>query len=206
MLEQARAKRQAEVDRIRGKPVDLVHTETCRVLPTRNDILDALPKQGVVAEVGVAFGDFSGEIMDRLAPRKLHLLDAWEGDRYGEGLKVVEEKFEIQIRNAAVELNRGSSLEILSKFPDSYFDFIYIDTTHAYDLTLAELNISQIKVKPTGFIGGHDFCSGNIVAPNVYGVIQAASLFCYERRWRYKYISIDPDTYFSFCLEKIPEV
>ncbi len=103
-----------------------------------------------------------------------------------------------------LELDRGQSVDTLRKFSDEYFDFIYVDTTHAYDLTIAELDVSRSKIKHNGFIAGHDFCAGNVVAPHVYGVIQATSLFCREHRWRYKYISIDPDAYFSFCLEHIP--
>ncbi|WP_244423128.1 class I SAM-dependent methyltransferase [Bradyrhizobium sp. ORS 375] len=165
-------------------------------------MLDELPKGGVVAEIGVASGSFSREIIERLQPRKLHLVDAWNDDRFAGGLSVVQETFSAAIATGMVEINRSTSVEALSRFPDGYFDFVYIDTTHAYDLTLQELNLCLPKMKPAGLIGGHDFCSGNIVAPHVYGVIQATSKFCRERDWVYKYISIDPDTYFSFCIER----
>ena len=45
-------------------------------------MLNALPKGGIVAEVGVAFGDFSEQIIKRTAPKVLHLIDAsTEGDQ-----------------------------------------------------------------------------------------------------------------------------
>jgi predicted O-methyltransferase YrrM len=197
------AKRQAEADRIRGVALERIHTEACRVVPTRNDMLDCLPKGGVAVEVGVASGDFSVEILNRLHPKKLYLVDAWQDDRFAEGYEVVREKFARHIEDGTIELRRGLSTDVLSSFPDGYFDFIYLDTTHAYDLTIRELELSSAKSSERGLIAGHDFCAGNVVAPHVYGVIQATGRVCRESRWRYKYISIDPDTYFSFCLERL---
>ncbi|UPK40593.1 class I SAM-dependent methyltransferase [Bradyrhizobium sp. 186] len=203
-MEAAKARRQAEFDRIKGSPLELIHTEACRVVPTREDMLDTLPKGGVAVEVGVASGDFSEEILKRLKPSKLYLIDAWQDQRFADGLRLVEQKFAQQIREGAIELRRGFSSDVLASFPDGCFDFIYLDTTHAYDLTVRELDISALKSSEHGVIAGHDFSAGNVVVPHVYGVIQATAAFCRERRWRYRHISIDPDTYFSFCLERIP--
>jgi len=202
-MDSAQAKRQAEVDRIRGVALGRVHTEACRVLPTRDDLLDVLPKGGVAVEVGVASGGFSEEILKRLRPDKLYLVDAWKDERFAGGLSEVQERFANQIQVGLVELRRGFSTEVLGTFPDEYFDFIYLDTTHAYDLTIQELEISARKSKRSGLIAGHDFCAGNVVTPHVYGVIQATGTFCRQKNWRYKYLSIDPDTYFSFCLERV---
>lgn len=204
MAELARARRQAEFDRIKGPPLDLVHTEVCQVLPTREAMLDCLPKGGVAAEVGVASGDFSEEILKRIEPRKLYLIDAWQDERYAEGLQCVQERFASRINDGSVELRRGLSCDVLASFPDNYFDLLYLDTTHSYDLTTRELDVAISKSSERGLIAGHDFTAGNVVAPHVYGVIQATAAFCRQNRWRYKHISIDPDTYFSFCLERIP--
>jgi len=43
----------------------------------RNDCLDFFPKGGVGCEVGVFQGAFSRQIVKRIAPRELHLVDAW---------------------------------------------------------------------------------------------------------------------------------
>jgi predicted O-methyltransferase YrrM len=202
-MDNAQSKRQAEADRIKGQRLDPMHTEHCRVVPTRDDMLDVLPKGGRAVEVGVASGDFSQEIIARLRPDKLYLVDAWEDERFWEGLATVTNRFTKQIETGAVEIVRGFSTEALSSFPDGYFDFIYLDTTHAYDLTAQELELSSRKCSVGGLIAGHDFSAGNVVAPHVYGVIQATGAFCRSAGWRYKYLSIDPDTYFSFCLERI---
>ena len=74
-MDSAQSKRQAEADRIRGQRLGHVHTEHCRIVPTRDDMLDMLPNGGRAVEVGVASGDFSQEIILRLRPDKLYLVD-----------------------------------------------------------------------------------------------------------------------------------
>lgn len=44
---------------------------------SRDELIALLPKGGVVAEVGVAFGDFSEVILARTLPKRLHLIDPW---------------------------------------------------------------------------------------------------------------------------------
>ena len=56
--------------------LELVHTENCVLLPDRFHLLDRLPKGAKVAEVGVRFGEFSRDIVDRCAPKKLFLIDS----------------------------------------------------------------------------------------------------------------------------------
>lgn len=195
--------RQKESRRIWSADIEDRHTSHCRVLPTRERLLDILPKNGVIAEVGVAFGDFSAEILSRAAPEKLYLVDAWENDRYSEGRERVRGKFAEQIATGKVIIREGLSVDVLPTFPDDYFDFLYIDTSHSFDVTLAELEIGNPKVRAGGLIAGHDFCVGNIVAPVVYGVIQACNKFCREHDWRYKYLTLETGGTFSFALEKI---
>lgn len=202
--ESERAGRTADVRRAHGPDVEPVHTEACRLLPNRNHLLDVLPRQGIVAELGVADGDFSHEILTRMKPRELHLIDVWQSTRYAGGLANVEERFRREIVSRRVVIRRGYSQDVLAEYPDMTFDFIYIDTSHAYDHTLTELRVAEAKVNATGLIGGHDFSPGNVVTPVVYGVIQAVNLFCRERNWRYKYLTVDTGGSFSFCLERIP--
>jgi len=50
-----------------------------------------------------------------------------------------------------------TSVEAAVKFPDEYFDFIYIDANHYYKYVSEDLNAWQYKVKRGGFIAGHDY-------------------------------------------------
>lgn len=68
-------------------------------------------------------------------------------------------------------------------FEDSFFDWVYIDTDHSYCTTWNELLLCNKKVKPDGLIVGHGFCTGNVVTPVPYGVIEAVNKFCVEYNW-----------------------
>ena len=43
----------------------------------REDLLRFLPKNAVVAEIGVAHGDFSAQILEQSSPERLYLIDPW---------------------------------------------------------------------------------------------------------------------------------
>ncbi len=179
------------------------HVNNAKIVPSRERLLDLLPKGGVVAEIGVAYGDFTRDILTRAAPSKLHLLDAWALDRYSEGKRKVEEAFSAEIASGAVALNQGYSTQMLETFPDGYFDWVYIDTSHAYRLTSQELLISSKKVKPRGRILGHDFTSGNVITPVPYGVIEACNEFCMKQGWQYEYLTLEFHGHFTFCLKSL---
>jgi predicted O-methyltransferase YrrM len=197
-------KRTRELQRISGPNLALKHVENCKVLPARDDLLALLPKGGIAAELGVAFGEFSASILERSKPRTLHLIDLWENERYIEGLHATTERFSDAIKQGSVVIHRGESVKVLENFQNGSLDFVYIDTAHSYDQTFSELCMAEKKMAPGGLIAGHDFCSGNVVAPVLYGVIQACHRFCRERDWRYKYLTLETGTSFSFCIEKIP--
>ncbi len=183
--------------------LELVHTENCRLLPDRGALLDRLPRGGVVAEIGVAQGDFSQEVLQRNHPGQLYLIDAWSTDRYKSAKSEVEKRFADEIEAGRVHLRQGLSTERLPDFDDGFFDWAYIDTDHSYKTTLAELEICASKVKPGGRIAGHDFCVGNIVDAVVYGVVEACSKFCVDCGWQFEYLTMEYHGHYSFCLKEI---
>jgi predicted O-methyltransferase YrrM len=183
--------------------LDYAHTEEARLLPDRGKLLDKLPKGGIVAELGVAEGAFSAEIVARNQPQRLYLIDPWNMDRYSEGLQIINGKFGQEIAEGSVVIRQGTSLDMLRQFDDSTFDWVYIDTDHSFALTWHELLLANRKVKPDGRIAGHDFCTGNTVKPVVYGVVEAVNKFCVEYGWRFEFLTLEPDAHFSYCLKRI---
>ncbi len=180
-----------------------IHTRNCKVLPTRMHLLGALPKGGMVAELGVAFGEFTKQILMRNKPAKLHLVDAWEAERYQIGLEQILERYAKEIAAGTVEINRGPSTQRLAEFSDGYFDWVYIDTDHSYSTTRDELLLASAKVKPGGTIAGHDFTSGNPVKALPYGVIEACHEFCVSEGWGYEFLTMEPSGHSSFALQKL---
>ena len=199
-LQAERSKREDMLPKI---PLLQQHIEGTTLLTNRLALLEKLPTQGVVAELGVAAGDFSRQIMDICAPAQLHLVDIWGSDRYGEELYLsVNNHFQQQRQRGEVTIHRKPSLEALESFPDQAFDWVYIDTTHSYELTRDELRACARKVKSTGIIAGHDYMQGNWRTQYRYGVIEAVHEFCVEYNYRVLYLTMDIAECLSFALIK----
>lgn len=179
------------------------HVEHGRLLPSRLALLDAMPKGGVVAEVGVSSGDFSAEILARCAVRRLHLIDVWIGERYAPDFAHVRRRFADPVAAGTVEVHRGLSTEVLAGFPDEALDWVYVDSDHAYEPTMRELTICRRKVRRGGLISGHDYCAGNVVKPIPYGVIAAVNSFCIEHDWTFVYLTMETDGHASFCIRAL---
>lgn len=199
-LQAVRSKRENSLPKI---PLLQHHIEGATLLTDRLSLLEQLPKHGVVAELGVAAGDFSRQIVDICAPAQLHLVDIWGSERYGESLYLsVNSHFHHQQQRGEVIIHRKPSLEALESFPDQTFDWVYIDTTHSYELTRDELRASARKVKSTGIIAGHDYMQGNWCSQYRYGVIEAVHEFCVEYNYRVLYLTMDISECLSFALVK----
>ncbi|EIS3745153.1 class I SAM-dependent methyltransferase [Aeromonas hydrophila] len=199
-LQAVRSKREDSLPKI---PLLQHHIEGAALLTDRLALLEKLPTQGVVAELGVAAGDFSRQIVDICAPAQLHLVDIWSSDRYGEELYLsVNNHFQQQQQCGEVIIHRKPSLEALESFPDQTFDWVYIDTTHSYELTREELRACARKVKSAGIIAGHDYIQGNWRAQYRYGVIEAVHEFCVEYNYRVIYLTMDISECLSFALVK----
>ena len=135
----------------------------------RGRMLEQLPKNGVVAEIGVWEGDFSQRILDICQPKELHLIDPWlympEFPNTGFGKKknehLMEERFQkVSARFAddpRVHIHRAFSDVALSGFPDAALDWVYIDGNHNEPIIGNDLSLSLQKVKPNGTIAGDDF-------------------------------------------------
>ena len=71
------------------------------------------------------------------------------------------------------QINRGQRRFALSL--DEYFDLVYIDADHTYESVKDDIAAWFPKVKPGGWITGHDYVDGYENDPNIYGVIPAVN-------------------------------
>lgn len=183
----------------------------CQVekLDRREDqMLMRLPQKGIVAEIGVETGAFSKTILSVNKPARLHLIDAWESmpepwPSYHEQLHNFEsltEYFRDEIKNGRISMHKGDDLQILGTFPDEYFDWVYIDTTHQYEQTLRELHACSKKVKIGGYVCGHEYSDNSISRRYGFGVIRAVDQFIRETGWSFKYLTSEDTP--SFVLQR----
>ena len=65
-----------------------------------------------------------------------------------------------------VHLVQDFSAAAATRFPDSYFDWIYIDAMHDYENVIADLNAWWPKRRPGGFFTGDDY-GDSVDLPNI---------------------------------------
>lgn len=127
-----------------------------------------LPQVGVGAELGVFKGEFSPLLLAELAPTRLHLIDPWylyapywdwaEGrPSTVDALVDILRRHRDHIHEGRVIVQVADDRQALASFPDEYFDWVYIDSSHQYRHTCEELSLLRSKVKSTGVIAGDDW-------------------------------------------------
>ncbi|MCG8326104.1 MAG: class I SAM-dependent methyltransferase [Chitinophagales bacterium] len=175
-----------------------------QVIVNRLALLAFLPKNAVIAEIGVAQGDFTAQVLNTCQPKKYFLIDTWSTQRYSEEMKEsVKKRFNSQIQQGQVIIREGNSVLMAQDFPDCFFDWIYLDTDHSYCTTKKELEIYRHKIKKGGIIAGHDFIQGNWLKGKRYGVIEAVSEFCIQHNWEMIYLTMDYNEFPSFGIRAI---
>lgn len=181
-----------------------INISNAKLITNRKELLAKVPTNSVGAELGVAAGDFTKDILEVVSPQSLHLVDIWGSERYGQELFLkVSNQFSSEINSEKVFIHRNLSTEAAEIFSDKYFDWIYIDTDHSYDTTYKELILYKDKVKDDGLILGHDYTMGNWVNRFRYGVMEAVHNFCVEYNYEIAYLTMDLNEGQSFAIKKI---
>lgn len=186
-------------------PLDSRNIQNCKLVKNRLAMLEELAAESAdwkMAEIGVAFGDFSEQILKICAPKRLYLIDCWDSERFGEGVALVREKFKPEIEQGRVKIMQGYSMEKLQEFEDGELDLAYIDTVHDYETTKQELELCERKVKSGGYICGHDYARYNVYSRMDYGVFDAVNEFAVCRDYEFIYLTMEKHGLQSFCLKK----
>ncbi|MBS4013949.1 MAG: class I SAM-dependent methyltransferase [Bacteroidetes bacterium] len=108
------------------------------------------------------------DLLESSNARKLHLIDPWyfldaEWSWAGGNPSTVDavvnilREFKKEIETGRVLVHIEDDCKVLKDFPNEYFDWVYLDSSHAYEHTVKELNILAAKVKNHGIITGDDW-------------------------------------------------
>ena len=159
---------------------------------TRDQILQFLPKGGVVAEIGVAEGEFSRLILETAAPRRLHLIDPWHhqdladyandpnnvsDEGHEKRFLKVNRTFAREIEEGRVVVHRDYSARLAPCFDERSLDWIYVDGQHTYEAVTEDLTAYYPKVKDDGFIVGDDYTNHLAAQRMNFGVVEAVDDF-----------------------------
>lgn len=193
LLDQA-PKTDAEIDAILHalhEPLRISETTADHRIEERKELIRyLLPKNGVGAEIGVFSGLFSRELARITQPKKLYLVDAWHlkhGERFAwcgpygaDG--AIETNAALEAAKARtlfmgdkVETVISFSLDWLNAIPNDFLDWAYLDTSHKYEDTKAELLSLSRKITSAGVIMCDD-CVVNRASPR-HGVFLAVTEF-----------------------------
>ncbi|MEQ1403839.1 class I SAM-dependent methyltransferase [Neorhizobium sp. Rsf11] len=139
-------------------------------------ILKRLPKNAVVAEIGVLMGVLSEYLLSRRPDIKIFMVDNWQtADKQPAAYKATGDDHALHADPARVASHRSqaesrakrfagraiivpvSSIEAATTIADGSLDLVFLDADHSYDAVRADLSAWLPKVKAGGWIGGHDF-------------------------------------------------
>ncbi len=117
-----------------------------------------------MAEVGVLHGALSLSILTKCPQvNPLYLIDSWKpfttppvysqetwDQRYA-SVKAKMKKYGNRVR-----IVRSTSIEAANQFKTGSLDFVYIDANHSFKFVNEDIKAWWPKVKPTGYLAGHD--------------------------------------------------
>lgn len=142
------------------------------------------------AEIGVFAGDLSRELLKLDPDLRLVMVDSWEGagaayqghsgDWHAGLTQPMQEGFydralqRVKFAGERAHIVRKRSDAAALDFPDGSLDFVFIDADHSYEGCKADIEGWRHKVRPGGWLGGHDY--QNLDFPH-FGVTRAVDEF-----------------------------
>jgi uncharacterized Rossmann fold enzyme len=154
------------------------------------------------AEIGVFTGALSQRLLLNRPDLKLLMVDPWAAgngeDGLGEfhgSLSQDEQDHYYEATQAAVQfagkralILRETSLSASVDVPDGALDFVFIDADHSYECCLEDIKAWLPKIKPGGFISGHDYENPNYptwgvkrAVEEVFGTVDVGADFCWRK-------------------------
>lgn len=139
------------------------------------------------AEIGVFAGDMSAALLRANPALHLDMIDSWEG--HGGGYRVDSGDWHAKLSQHAQDEFQRKALErtgfasdrrmvVRARSTDAAacltvdYDFVFLDADHSYEGVRADIAAWAPKVKPGGWLGGHDYENPNFPK---FGVTRAVN-------------------------------
>lgn len=172
------------------------HLASCELVASRENLLRKMPRGGRIVEIGVLAGDFSERLLESCAPAELHLVDLDLRSHH------IDTRFAAQVDAGQVVLHEGDSSRVLKRFPDHYFDFIYIDADHSYEGVKRDIEVAKQKIRHDGFLVFNDYTFWSPVECIPYGVMRAVNELCLAETWEVIFFALGPYMYCDVAIRR----
>lgn len=193
------------------------HVEGARLFASRADLVRSLDVAdgGVVAELGVAFGDFSERLIETLRPRTfvaidlflLHQvpvvwgrpIDSWLGgsthvDYYRKRFSAVP--------GVDVVVIQGDSAASLEQFSEASFDLIYVDAGHSFEEVTRDAEVAKRKIRSDGILVFNDYTMDDHLTGSPYGIVQTVNKLIVEEDWRVLGLALEHDMFCDIAITR----
>lgn len=167
-----------------------------KVVQTRAELVEHLPKGGVGAEVGVQKGDFAAKLLALCAPRKLYLVDPWKHQinvdyvrdksnvsdaEHETFLAYVKDRFRDELVSGQIEIVRDFADNALRYFGRGHLDWVYLDGDHTRAGIARDLPAADYALGQAGLLCGHDYGMWPELGIEVQEAVDA---YCRTFSWR----------------------
>ncbi|WP_336816755.1 class I SAM-dependent methyltransferase [Burkholderia gladioli] len=192
------------------------HIEGARLFANRADMVGFLGRLGgVVAELGVAAGDFSQFMLEKLIPKKFVAIDLFDMHKY----PMIWGKPSSELFNNMTQIDffrnrfakygdrviadEGPSYDVLEKYEDASFDLIYVDAGHDYESCKRDAEVSGRKIRRDGLIVFNDYVLYDPFGDGPYGVVQAVNEMVVGGGWRVVGFALEKNMFCDIAIQRV---
>jgi hypothetical protein len=156
----------------------------------RRDLWKVIKVRGNAAEIGVAEGNFSRDMLSWTFNRNVicfpivYMVDRWKETPHQKGDASMPQSWHDEnLRQAIVQTSKfgdraqilqGNSVDMAGKVPDQSLALVYIDGDHSFEGISADIEAWRFKLVKGGVLAFHDYENPN------YGVKAAVEKYIYE--------------------------
>ena len=194
------------------------HVAGARLCADRYELIKSLkvPEHPAVAELGVAFGEFSRFLIEQLHPKLFHAYDIFPfhdfpviwGRSTAEVFKGLthrqfyEKQFGAEIASGQMEVFDGDGATNLAERPDGFYDVIYIDGDHRYAWVLRDAKAAAAKLKPGGFLIFNDYILYDHIARTPYGIVPVVNDLCVNHGWKITHFALQQHMFCDVAIRR----
>jgi hypothetical protein len=190
--------------------------KNAKLFVNREDMINSfdLGPAPKLAEIGVAFGNFSEVMINKYKPSKFVAIDTFVMHEFNAHWGVPKEETLGNLTHLEYYKNRfadhadimefkvGMSFDGIADTPDNYFDLIYLDADHGYDYVKRDADISVTKLKQDGILVFNDYIMYDHCAGVEYGVVQVVNEMVVYGDWEIVGFALQRDMFCDIAIKR----